>query len=249
MVITLTLGFLIGTILGSFVKALADRSLTQETFLGRSSCEYCHKQLKVWDLIPVISFLLLHGKCRYCHKSLSPEYLIVEVVMGILIAGIFWLNFPLNSPLMFGYQIFFVTVLATIFLTDLKEMFIPDRIIYPAIITGIIWQFLLGSFVEAAIAAILIGGFFLSLVVLTRGKGMGGGDIKLGAFIGLSLGLPYGILAVMLAFLTGATFGIAAILLSKKHFGESLPFGPFLVLGSLITLFWGTQILQLYLKV
>jgi len=245
----LVFGFIIGAILGSFVKVLADRGLVSGSILGRSYCQHCQKKLQPPDLIPVVSYIILGGKCRYCHEKISIEYLIVEMVMGVLAALIVGQNLPSWSILNVGYQLFFAAVLVTVFLTDLKEMLIPDRIILPAIVIGFFFKFLIGvSFFGSVVSAILIGGFFLGLVVITRGKGMGGGDIKLGAFMGLSLGFPNGILAVMLGFLTGAVFAIGAILMGKKHFGESLPFGPFLVIGSFITLFWGNEILKLYLQ-
>ncbi|MDP2684048.1 MAG: A24 family peptidase, partial [bacterium] len=95
--------------------------------------------------------------------------------------------------------------------------------------------------------ALLIGGFFYGLIVVTKGKGMGGGDVKLGAFIGLVLGFPLALLSIFLAFILGAFFSIFLIILGKKHLGQSIPFGPFLVLGSLIALFWGNKIVDWYL--
>ncbi|MBI4038182.1 prepilin peptidase [Candidatus Daviesbacteria bacterium] len=104
------------------------------------------------------------------------------------------------------------------------------------IIEPIFWSILLG---------IGIAGFFLLLIMLTRGKGMGGGDVKLGAFIGLGLGFPLALLAVLLAFLSGAVVAVGLVIMGKKSFGQTIPFGPFLVLGSLTVLFWGNQILKL----
>lgn len=236
-------GFILGAILGSFVKAITDRSLTNKSFLGRSYCELCKKTLTPQDLVPVLSYLFLKGKCRYCKKRISQEYLVVEVVTGFLVTAIFWISWP--DLLLSLHQTFFVTVLVIIFLTDLKEMFIPDRVIIPALIIGILIKLLLlpHQLVPSVISGFLIGLFFLILVVITKGQGMGGGDIKLGAFIGLSLGFPSGFLAIMLGFLTGAIFGILAIMRGKKGFKDTVPFGPFLVLGSLITIFWGNTIL------
>lgn len=242
-------GFILGAILGSFVKAIADRSLTNRSFLGRSYCELCKKTLKPQDLVPIFSYLFLKGKCRYCKKRISQEYLVVEVVTGFLVAAIFWIDWPNLSLLL--YQTFFVTVLVTIFLTDLKEMFVPDRVIIPALIISILIKLLLlpHQLASSVISGFLIGLFFLILVVVTKGKGMGGGDIKLGAFIGLSLGFPGGFLAIMLGFLLGAIFGLLAIILGKKSLKDAVPFGPFLVIGSFITLFWGNEILKLYLQI
>lgn len=283
-------GFVIGTILGSFVKVLADRSLNKRSFWGRSYCPKCKHKLHWYDLFPIFSYFLLRGQCRYCGKKISTEYLLVEVVMGILIGFLFFqsfsnFSFP-TSLLELLFKTFFITILAALFLTDIKKMLIPDRIVFPAIwistgylvaITiykiGYLYYYLSQSLIGqkllppysdyfqrhalitaeplfgSILSAILIGGFFMALILVTRGKGMGGGDVKLGALMGLVLGFPQSILAVILAFLSGAIISLILIFGGKKHFGQLIPFGPFLVLGSLITLFWGQQIIDWYLHI
>lgn len=248
-------GFVSGSILGSFVKVLADRSLSKKSFLGRSYCPFCKEGLRWYDLFPVASYILLNGRCRYCHKKIGTPYLWIEVGMGVLIGLLFWQSFQFSITLLdLLFKTFFIVVLAVLFLTDLKKMLIPDRIIKPAIIIALILLIIKAVYTKSAeplymgiLMAILIGGFFFSLIVITKGKGMGGGDAKLGAFIGLMLGFPQALFALMLAFLTGAVFSIGLIIIGKKHFGQTIPFGPFLVLGSLIMLFWGKEIINWYL--
>lgn len=294
-------GFIVGAVLGSFVKVLADRSLSRKSFLGRSQCPACKQTLKWYDLIPIISYISLSGRCRYCHKKIGAEYLLVEVVMGLLISYLFYVssvNFQfeiLNFKSIFNFQIinavvellfktFFISILAVLTITDLKKTLIPDRITFPAIIIILsylviftifkisylyyylsqnqIGKYLLPSFSDyfrrhalltadplfgSIISAILISGFFIALIIVTRGRGMGGGDVKLGFFMGLGLGFPGGILATILGFITGAIVSILLIIAGKKKFGQNIPFGPFLVIGSLVTLFWGSQIMEWYL--
>ena len=291
-------GFLIGAVLGSLVKALADRSVTKKSFWGRSYCPKCRHKLAWYDLFPILSFVFLKGKCRYCKNRIGIEYLVAELVMGILIGFLFWQNFnavvianPATGGVNFAIlllelfsKIFFIVILAVLFLTDLKKTFIPDRIVLPGIVIGIAINliitalkitYLYYSLSQTVIGRLLlppksdyfqrhvlliaqpffwsfltgaaIGGFFLSLIIITRGKGMGGGDVKLGAFMGIMLGFPQALFALVLSFLTGAVFSIGLILLGKKHFGQTIPFGPFLVLGSLIMLFWGQEIINWYL--
>lgn len=291
-------GFILGTILGSFVKVLADRSLLRKNFTGRSYCPSCKHELQWYDLLPVISYLQLGGKCRYCKNKIAGEYLLVETVMGVLVGFLFWQsNLPpfgwntiatfqslLISVLDLILKVFFISILVALFLTDLKKMFIPDRIIIPAVILGIIVnlaaaflkigylyyslsQSLIGKYLlppasdffrrhalliaepllYSIVTSLVIAGFFLSLIIITRGKGMGGGDVKLGAFMGLMLGFPNALLAIILAFFIGAVFSVLLILAGKKHFGQTIAFGPFLVIGSLITLFLGNQIISWYL--
>lgn len=289
-------GFVIGAILGSFIKAIADRSLTNKTFFGRSFCPKCRHTLSWFDLVPILSYLLLNGRCRYCHKKISLEYPFVEIILGILIAFLFWFSSPkfgaaediFQQIIFFAdlfFKTFFISVLIAITITDLKKTLIPDRIMYPSIWISIIFitfitiikiiylyyylsqnqigKYLLPPhsdyfarhalitaepFLGSIFSAIIIGGFFLALIIITKGKGMGGGDVKLGAFMGLTLSFPLSLVAVMLAFLTGAITSIILIIFKKKHFGQSIPFGPFLVVGSLIALFWGNKIADWYLS-
>lgn len=98
------------------------------------------------------------------------------------------------------------------------------------------------------LAALGLGGFFLTLILLTKGRGMGGGDFKLSIFIGLVFGFPLSLVVMMLSFLLGAVTGVALLLIGKKHFGQTIPFGPFLSISALITLFWGNQLLNWYLS-
>ena len=286
------LGFLIGAILGSLAKALADRSLKNRSFLGRSNCEKCKRTLSVTDLIPIFSYLFQGGKCRYCKKAIGLEYLLVEIVMGMLIAFLFYQsNFQFSTnfqstQFLFEliFNIFFVTILAILFLTDLKEMFIPDRIVIPGIIIatvllalntlykiGFLYNYLsldpIGKFLlpphsdyfyrhafaasqpflGAGAAGLGIAAFFAFLVFITKGRGMGGGDIKLGMFMGLGLGFPGAVIAVILAFISGAIVALIAVAAGKKGLKSQIPFGPFLILGSLVVLFCGQQILTWYL--
>lgn len=304
MVITFSLlGFILGTILGSLLKVLADRSLSEKSFFGRSFCTYCKKKLRWYDLIPLFSYLFLKGRCRYCHKKISKEYVLVELVSGILVGYLFYQTYPLFLSSLFNFQppisnfqflilifnlfikTFFIIILLSLFLTDFKKMLIPDRIILPATVISIIslvfltiikisylylylshhpigkyllpphskyFQSLAFSHIESFFTNLLSGfvlaAFFLLLIIVTRGKGMGGGDVKLGIFMGINLGVINTLIGVMLSFLIGAVFSIILIILGKRKFGSVIPFGPFLVIGSLIALFWGSQIVEWYLK-
>ena len=244
------LGFILGTILGSFAKATADRSLDGKSFWGRSFCPSCKRNLRWNDLFPILSYLILQAKCRYCRKKINIEYFLIEVILGLLIAYLFHLSGGIQSlpdGLELLFKTYFITVLAVLFLTDIKKMLIPDRIILPSLIISLIYLAIF-QLVYSLVVGLGIVSFFLLLIIITRGKGMGGGDVKFGAFIGFGLGFPDGILAIMLAFLTGSLWALYLIILGKKHFGENIPFGPFLVIGSLIALFWGNWIVDWYLK-
>lgn len=249
-------GFILGSILGSFSLSLADRALSGKSFWGRSICSFCGKKLSFLDLIPIFSYLILRGKCRFCHKKLSPGYLAVEILSGILIAILFWQSsFATFQVETLIFKIFFVTILVSLLITDLKKMLIPDRIIIPALVISLV--FLLAEAVISQniqplawsiLSGLSIGLFFMTLILLTQGKGMGGGDVKLGVFMGLILSFPNSYLALVLSFLSGALVAVALLISGKKRFGETLPFGPFLVIGAIISLFWGDLIIDWYLK-
>lgn len=294
--ISVILGFIIGTVLGSFVDCIANRSLTNRSFFGRSTCDVCGRTLSPLDLIPIVSFLINKGRCRYCKKNIPKETLLVEFLTGALISLLFFLKIPsgllnlnytqmglLVSDLLFSS--FVVSVLVAVIITDIKTSLIPDRITYPAIAVSFTYLLLnsaakalliyyslsgspLGKYLlppysdfyfrqvfynisplyNGLIAALMLGAFFLVLIMITKGRGMGGGDLKLGIFMGLVLGIENSLLALMLSFLTGSILSIGLIILRLKKLGDTIPFGPFLALGALISLFWGPQIIKLYME-
>lgn len=290
------LGAIIGTCLGSLTKAIADRSLNGKSFWGRSYCEGCKKQLAWYDLFPVLSFIFVRGKCRRCKMKLSFQYPLIELLIGLIVGGLFVKFLPVNfleltleqqALTVFGILFYCVVVviLSAVFLTDFKTGYIPDRITYSGIwivfvmllISASVNVYLLYEKLKVSsigryllpphsnyfythsvdlmqplfygsLTALALGVFFYLLIVVTRGKGMGGGDLKLGVFLGLALGFPYALVALMLSFLLGSLFGIVLILIGKKKFGQTIPFGPFLSLGGIITIFWGAEILSWYLS-
>lgn len=292
----LGLGLLFGLLLGSLAKAIADRSVSNKSFLGRSYCESCKHKLSWYDLFPILSFFFTQGKCRYCHITISFEYPLVEIITGILISILFYSYLPANFltlpvlPLTLLvldliFKSFVIVVLVIVLITDIKEGLIPDRITYPAIVITFFYllfissvkiymlyystinssiglyllpphsdyylrhaQDIIVSFLQNILTSLGIGLFFLSLILATKGKGMGGGDMKLGVFIGLVLGFPLAIISLMLGFLTGAAAGIILLILGKKKFGQTIPFGPFLSLGAILTIFWGEKILNWYIN-
>ena len=258
--------FLFGLVIGSFLNCVIYRLERKKGFLkgraqrktssflrGRSYCPHCKHVLSWQDLIPVFSFLILKGKCQYCKKKISIQYPLVELLTGALFLLIF-INF--NNLLVTRYLLlvtsFWILIssfLIIIFVYDLKHYMIPDKVIYPAIIIAMIFRLFTGygllvtGYLLSAFAA---AGFFLLIVLISRGKWMGVGDIKLAFLIGLLLGHPNTILALFLAFLIGAIIGVGLIGLKKKTIKSELPFGPFLILGIYLALFFGEKIINWY---
>lgn len=236
--------FIFGLFVGSFLNVVIDRSARGEGFInGRSHCDRCGHVLSWYDLIPLLSYALLQGKCRYCHKSIGYEYPIVETATAISFAV---LPFLLSTydMFLFGVKLLLIGIFIIIFFADLWYGIIPDV----ALIAGsgglAMLFFLQPSIILSHVAAGLGAGlFFLMLFLGTKGKGMGFGDVKLALFLGLLLGFPDIIVGLYIAFLTGALVALILILWRKKRLrGDTIPFGPFLVLGGLVAWFWGTSL-------
>ncbi|MBI2034143.1 MAG: prepilin peptidase [Candidatus Levybacteria bacterium] len=248
--------FFIGCAIGSFLNVLVDRLPHDESVIkGRSYCDSCKKQLAWHDLIPVVSFILLRGKCRCCHSPISWQYPLVELLTGILFVMV--ILHPNNQIFNFQFSIFnlvyyffIVSSLIVIFFTDLKYGIIPDKIVYPAIIVTffyliINYQLSTINYLISALGAFLL--FFL-LHFITRGRGMGFGDVKLAGLLGLFLGFPKIVVSLYLAFLTGAVVSLILVMLGKKKLkGSTVPFGPFLVVGTLVSMFYGERLVNVFI--
>lgn len=232
--------FILGLFIGSFLNVLADRIPRNEGVVtGRSHCDECNHPLYPFDLIPFFSFLLLGGKCRYCKTKLSLYYPGSE----LLCAGLFvmtYLVIGIAFPLHLLFSLFIVSCLDVIFLSDMKSGIIPDKIVYPAIVVTVLFQISVHgiTFYEYLIPAFAAFIFFLALFLLTRGKGMGFGDVKFSFLMGLLLGFPSIIYALYIAFLTGAIVSFILLLWKRKNIKSTIPFGPFLVLGTVLTFFF-----------
>jgi prepilin signal peptidase PulO-like enzyme (type II secretory pathway) len=239
--------FIFGLFFGSFLNVLADRLSRDESFItGRSYCEYCRHTLSFLDLIPLLSFLFLLGKCRYCKKKLSWYYPFSELMTGTLFALTIVL-LPFSSMLQLFFSLFIVSCFIVIFSADFHYGIIPDKIVFPAVgISLLFYSFIYGAGIFTYIVSgIGAGLFFLALFLITKGKGMGFGDVKLALFMGIFLGFPGIVYALYIAFLTGAGVSLILILWKKKHIKSTVPFGPFLVFGTLIVFLIPHQIQQL----
>lgn len=257
--------FAFGLIIGSFLNSVIYRlSINQSFLIGRSYCPECKTSLKWYDLIPVISFLILKGKCRYCKKPISLQYPLVELSTASLFTFIVFQNIDL---LLYGFSfsvflkicfLFLVSCfLIIIFAYDLKHYIIPDKVIFPAVLVVGIWYLVSWLFFDSyteykmlntIYSTIGVSLFFLLIVLISQGKWMGMGDVKLSFFMGLFLGFPKILIALFLAFFIGAIIGIILIILGKKTFKSEIPFGPFLVMATFLALFFEHEIINFYLS-
>jgi len=251
--------FLFGLIVGSFLNCVIYRLGEKKSFLiGRSFCPNCGHILSWKDLIPIVSFLILGGKCRYCSKKISFQYPLVELSTALLFTFTFF-NFQNYITLYSSVDLIFYWVifsfLIIIFVFDLRHYLIPDKIITPALSIAFfyrlfkIWNFGHWNFFEIwnGLFGILPSLFFLVLILISKETWMGWGDFKLSILIGLILGWPKIVPALFFSFFVGAIFGIFLITLKKKSLKSEIPFGPFLVSGTIFSVFFGEKIIDFYL--
>ncbi len=259
MIIPCLLIFLLGISIGSFLIVLIYRLKKSENFLvSRSFCPKCHHKLFWYDLIPLFSFFLLKGKCRYCKKSISFHYLLVEFLTGVLLCFIFY-KLEINF-LFFIYFSIISLLLILIFFYDLKYYIIPNVAVYSLIILTFAFNIFLVFFPEVSIfapkysilntifAALGASFCFFLIFLLSKGKWLGFGDVKLVFFMGLFLGFPKILIAIFLASFIGSIIGLVLIALGKKGLKSEIPFGPFLITGTYFALFWGQNFINWYLS-
>jgi len=263
-----------GTAIGSFLGVIVDRLGSREPiWKGRSHCDHCRHILQPLDLIPIVSFFVLGAKCRYCHKKLSWFYPLIEFCTGFSYlaaaitvfsaAGYFTLQLPYLLLLLY-YMILSGTLLV-IFFADVRYGIIPFKAVIVALLTTIVWYLtvpllsfsaynieLLGlqfSFLSIIGSAVGAGGFFFLLFILTKGRGMGFGDVVYAFLMGFVLGFPRVCLGLYIAFVLGAVISLGLVALKKKHLkGGTIPFGPFLVFGTIVSLFYGNTLIHLFIR-
>ncbi|MFH0828942.1 MAG: prepilin peptidase [Candidatus Kerfeldbacteria bacterium] len=239
------LSFVFGTAIGSFCNVVIYRLHSGDSPLrGRSFCPSCKHTLEANDLVPILSFLMLRGKCRYCKARISLQYPLVELASGI-ITLLMVLQFGISVAALLGMIL--GAFLVVIFVYDLKHELILDRVSIPAMAVAIAASLALHrTFTSVVLGGILGAGFFLLQYLISRGKWIGGGDIRLGAVLGLALGWPLILVSLVIAYLTGAIAAIVLIAAKKRSMSSMVPFGTFLSLAGVITFLWGSAILQWY---
>ena len=236
-----------GLAIGSFLNVLIFRTHEDVPLTGRSKCLKCEEPIEGRDLIPVLSYFLLRGRCRSCEEEISWQYPAVEAATGILFA---FLAATMTDPALFLRGVIFTIFLIIIFVYDLRYHYILDRFTLPAMILAAILNIASNavSVPSMLIGGAVIGGFFLIQHVVSKGKWVGGGDVRMGVVMGLMLGWQNGLVALFLAYALGAFVGIALILTRRLKMGSQVPFGTFLALGTFIALLWGQPILDWYLR-
>lgn len=266
-----------GLCLGSFVNALVWRIRKQSLVAGgkvnreyintsysiingRSMCVHCKNELAAKDLIPVLSWLSLGGKCRYCRKGVSWQYPIVEVLTSLIFVFSYWAwpsSGGLTGTIQLSIWLIILTGFVALVIYDLKWMELPNRIVYPLLgfalilsVINIITSVNPIEIISLTFFSILIsGGLFYIIFQLSSGRWIGGGDVKLGLLIGLILQDPYkAFLMLFFASLLGTVFIIPGMLLGKVTATSKIPFGPFLILSTILVFLLGDSIINWYLS-
>ncbi len=281
--------FLLGLGFGSFLNVVSFRYKPEQKLFdlkiigGRSRCPHCKKQLRWYELIPILSFLFQKGKCRHCGHKLSWQYPIVEILSALIFVAVplqifnfqfsifnEFSNYSITQLLITVIWIFIFLLFLLLAIIDFHHYIIPDEINILLAVFGIIliplttynlqlttsfighYSLLFGSlgniWVNHIIAAVLAMAFFGLIIAISRGRGMGVGDLKLGGALGLIFGWPDILFVLALSFIVGAAIGIILMLNKTKTMKDIVPFGPFLVIGSALVFFFGFQIVNLYFK-
>lgn len=239
--------FLLGLCVGSFLNVLIYRADELKNVLNtRSKCMHCKKAIKWYDLVPLVSFILLRGRCRNCGKEISWQYPIVEAATALLFLMIY-LTYGLEWISV--YYAIMIGLMLVIFVYDLKTQYILDTFSWTLLIIAILGSlFIVGMPITDLIYGMLAGGGMLAiLVIISREKWMGMGDVIIGSAMGAMLGYPLAISFIFIAFILGSLVGMVLIALKRKKIKDAVPFAPFLVLSALINLFIGQYIIDWYI--
>ncbi|MBL7054005.1 prepilin peptidase [Patescibacteria group bacterium] len=269
--------FFVGLSFGSFLNSLIYRLKEHKTILGRSYCPHCKQKIVWYDNIPVFSYLLLNAKCRNCKQKISLQYLLVELTMGIFfVLSFLWVNssmsvisYQLSATGVGHYTPFILSVIkywviffvfTFIFVYDAKYSMVDSRVVLSASLLvfglAIFESFLkenssivLSDLFQIFLAMIIGVGFFAIQYVITKGKAIGMGDLQIGLFMGASLvSWQFVLVAILLSYIIGAIISLGLILFKQKTIKDKIPLGPFLSIGSVVTIFYGEQIINWFFR-
>ena len=254
--------FVLGSIIGSFLNVCIYRLPRHEKIgLTRSHCPHCNQIIRWYDNMPFISYIILRGRCRHCGKHISFRYFVVELLTALMLCMLWW-KFGVVSPILVVIYGIFISLLIVGTFIDLDFLIIPDVITLSGIVIGLVagsfyplmmktqvWYYgLFRSFL-----GILVGGGSLYLIAIIatailKREAMGMGDVKLLAMIGSFLGWSWTFFTIFCSSLLGTTVGLTLVVMKKADVKGKIPFGPYLAMGAVISLFWGQKIVDWYIN-
>lgn len=249
----------LGLFVGSFLNVCIDRLPRGQSIIHpRSHCPACNRELGTLDLLPIFSYLWLRGRCRYCRAGIPLRLPIVEAVTGLFFALLYW-KFGLGLEL--AISLIYVSLLTAIFVIDLENYLVLDKITYPAMVLALVFSFfrpgldgmsmIPGETLSRVVSSLTGGAIGLGAMalpyILTRHRGMGLGDVKLGALVGLITGYPLVFVAILLSWIGGGLVAVILLALKIKTLKDPIPSATFLAISAMVTLLWGQAIWQWYL--
>lgn len=248
----------LGLIAGSALTALLARQAGGESWWkGRSHCHRCRHPLGARDLVPVLSFLVLRGSCRYCRGAIGWSYPAIEIALVAAFVVVTWVrvgavggvaHMDASHWLVLGRDLSATVILAQIFLYDLWYGYILDHITLPSLVLFFAWNVAVGIRPSSLLIGLVVGaGFFLVQYLVSRGQWVGGGDIRLGALMGVLLGWPVVSLGLFFAYVSGGAIGAVLLLTRRKQWGSHIPFGTFLSIATWAMLLFGYQLIHWYM--
>ncbi len=251
--------FMLGLVFGSFVSAISWRIPRGISFVkGRSVCPNCRKEIRWYDNIPLFSFVILGGKCRNCKSKISLRYPVIELAAGIGFVALLYFPptfkgltlqgvYSVGATATLAFYLVIFLILLTIFVIDLEQQIIPDSLVFFG--TGLVVLFLLFTnsslLFPVLLSGFLASSFLLLIHLITKGKGMGLGDVKFAILGGAIVGLKLMPVWLLLSFLTGAVVGIILIVFKRAKMKTKIAFGPFLIIAIGLTLIFGDNIMKL----
>ena len=257
--------FIFGASIGSFLNVLIDRLPRDQSINGRSHCDFCGKKIAWYDLFPIISFFTLKGKTRCCHKKLSFQYPAIELITGLVFVVIFKDGPYIESLTRSVLILSILSSLLVIFVSDLKYHLISDYILLALFVFTLIYNFVqnpachsglsrIGFWSHCApqndvVSALIIAFPIWLIYFISRERAMGLGDVYLASIIGFLLGWKAGFLALYIGFVTGAIFGLILMIIKNKKLKSKIAFGPFLVIGTVVMLFWGEKVMEILKRI
>ncbi len=244
--------FLVGLLLGSFFNVCIYRIPREQSIVfPPSHCASCNTRLKWTDLFPLFSYLFLSGKCRYCHERISFRYPLIELLTGMIYL-LLAVKFGISGTFAVYAVLCSILIIATAI--DLEFQIIPNGLVLTGTIAGVIFSLagLSVPWLDALLGMLVGGGTFLLVALLAylilKKEGMGGGDVKFMGMIGLLIGWRLTSLSILLSVYAGGLIGALLLLLRIKKRGDAIPYGPFIAVGTLLSIFFGNDLINWYLS-
>lgn len=237
---------ILGLFIGSFLNVVGLRIPHRESIITPPShCQSCNYRLGIIDLVPVFSYIWLRGRCRHCGIKIPPLYAVFELITALLFV---------YSYIVVGFQLellvawIFISILVAITISDLHTKLIPNKIIFPGMAIFLILRWFAHPlpYTDYLLGFLIGGGIFYLVAIISRG-GMGGGDIKLLAMIGLVLGWQHTLMTILLSSVIGVVISGILLLFGKIKRKEPIPFGPYIALAAVVAYFWGASIMDWYI--